>query len=129
MKKRTLLLLAFLIALLAGCQAAGKAISLPAAGDVTSLRVETLDGRELTYTDGETIQAVLEVLATGKATGRESVQDFPAVNPYGTVYLENQGGVTTLHYYQEDGAILAEQPYQGIYRLAGDPECALPSAN
>ena len=112
MKKRTLLLLAFLIALLAGCQAAGKAISLPAAGDVTSLRVETLDGRELTYTDGETIQAVLEVLATGKATGRESVQDFPAVNPYGTVYLENQGGVTTLYYYLSD--------YIFIKRVCGD---------
>ena len=84
--------------------------------------------RELAETEAakaaqaEEIAAVMEVLSTGRSTGRESVQDAPLTEPYGSLTLENQGGETLLYYYEERGATLVEQPYTGIFRLEGSLE-------
>lgn len=117
MKKVLSLCLAVLLcAALCGCQ---RKISLPAVKEIASIQVETTDGREITLTQESEKAQLMDLLSTGVSTGRQSVQDQPLVTPYGTILLENQGGVTTLYYYQERGATLIEQPYTGIFRLNG----------
>ena len=106
--------------MLTGCQ--GEAISLPLAGEVEAIQGENLAGEPVALTEAEDIAAVMEVLSTGRSTGRESVQDAPLTEPYGTLCLENQGGETLLYYYEERGATLVEQPYTGIFRLEGSLE-------
>lgn len=122
MKKRIagLLLAPGLCLMLAGCQ--GEAISLPPAGEVEAIQGENLAGEPVALTEAEDIAAVMEVLSTGRSTGRESVQDAPLAEPYGSLTLENQGGETLLYYYEERGATLVEQPYTGIFRLEGSLE-------
>lgn len=122
MKKRIagLLLASGLCLTLAGCQ--GEAISLPPAGKVEAIQGENLAGEPVALTEAEDIAAVMEVLSTGRSTGRESVQDAPLAEPYGSLTLENQGGETLLYYYEERGATLVEQPYTGIFRLEGSLE-------
>lgn len=122
MKKRIagLLLAAGLCLMLAGCQ--GEAIALPLAGEVEAIQGENLAGEPVALTEAEEIAAVMEVLSTGRSTGRESVQDAPLAEPYGSLTLENQGGETLLYYYEERGATLVEQPYTGIFRLEGSLE-------
>ena len=88
MKKAALLLCTLLLAALAGCQLGGKAIILPKAGNITAIQVETLEGESLSLTQEEDIARLLEVLNTGWSIGRESVQDQPLVEPYGTIRLE-----------------------------------------
>ena len=117
MKKVLSLCLAVLLcAALCGCQ---RKISLPAVKEIGSIQVETTDGREITLTQESEKAQLMDLLSTGVSTGRQSVQDQPLVTPYGTILLENHGGVTTLYYYQERGATLIEQPYTGIFRLKG----------
>lgn len=117
MKKILSLCLAVLLcAALCGCQ---RKISLPAVKEIGSIQVETTDGREITLTQESEKAQLMDLLSTGVSTGRQSVQDQPLVTPYGTILLENHGGVTTLYYYQERGATLIEQPYTGIFRLKG----------
>ena len=96
MKKAALLLCTLLLAALAGCQLGGKAILLPKAGNITAIQVETLEGESLSLTQEEDIARLLEVLNTGWSIGRESVQDQPLVEPYGTIRLENRGGAVLL---------------------------------
>ena len=122
MKKRIagLLLAAGLCLMLTGCQ--GEAISLPPAGKVEAIQGENLAGVPVALTEAEDIAAVMEVLSTGRSTGRESVQDAPLTETYGSLTLENQGGETLLYYYEERGATLVEQPYTGIFRLEGSLE-------
>lgn len=122
MKKRIagLLLAAGLCLMLTGCQ--GEAISLPPAGKVEAIQGENLAGEPVALTEAEDIAAVMEVLSTGRSTGRESVQDAPLTETYGSLTLENQGGETLLYYYEERGATLVEQPYTGIFRLEGSLE-------
>ena len=97
MKKAALLLCTLLLAALAGCQLGGKAILLPKAGNITAIQVETLEGESLSLTQEEDIARLLEVLNTGWSIGRESVQDQPLVEPYGTIRLENRGGANHTH--------------------------------
>lgn len=68
-----LLLAAGLCLMLTGCQ--GEAISLPLAGEVEAIQGENLAGEPVALTEAEEIAAVMEVLSTGRSTGRESVQD------------------------------------------------------
>lgn len=117
MKKILSLCLAVLLcAALCGCQ---RKISLLAVKEIGSIQVETTDGRAITLTQESEKAQLMDLLSTGVSTGRQSVQDQPLVTPYGTILLENHGGVTTLYYYQERGATLIEQPYTGIFRLKG----------
>ena len=92
MKKRIagLLLAAGLCLMLTGCQ--GEAISLPPAGKVEAIQGENLAGEPVALTEAEDIAAVMEVLSTGRSTGRESVQDAPLTETYGSLTLENQRG-------------------------------------
>ena len=99
---------------------------MPKAGNITAIQVETLEGESLSLTQEEDIARLLEVLNTGWSIGRESVQDQPLVEPYGTIRLENRGGATVLYYYKEGDATLVEQPYTGIFHLEGSLESALP---
>lgn len=61
----------------------------------------------MALTEAEEIAAVMEVLSTGRSTGRESVQDAPLTEPYGSLTLENQGGETLLYYYRRAGRHLS----------------------
>ena len=124
MKKQRVpwLLTGGLLLILAGCGTWNGAMMLPAAEEISAVRVERMDGEETRYEDGESIRRIVDALSSGKVTDRRSVQDVPQAGRYGTVYLENQGGTTVAFYYEEHGSWFVEQPYQGIYQVEEDLE-------
>ena len=74
------------------------------------------------YDDSESIQKILSEIATGKRTEKQSIQDYPSAEEYGTINIENNGGMTTMFYYEENGKYYIECPYKGIYEIENNFE-------
>ena len=92
-------------------------IILPQAEKIMSVH---LTGSELDLTtDGDFIGQLLHDLSQAKNTGRASIQDVPDQGA-GLVRLDLnfwEGGTSTLFLYRDDGGLMVEQPYQGIYEM------------
>lgn len=128
MKKLLKLVIAIVSAFLCltGCRKhTAEPIMLPASDDIHSISIELIDGRQVTYDDSESIKQVISAISIGKATNKESVQDFPSENVYGTINIEGNGGPTTVFYYEKGGKYYVEQPYQGIYETEDNLENSL----
>lgn len=102
--------------------ASGGDIVLPAAEELEAVR---LTGSDLSVSvkDNTFIVDLLQCLSQAKGTGKVSVQDVPSQGG-GVVRIDftfKRGGASTVFLYQ-DGDLLMEQPYQGIYRLDDDFE-------
>ena len=108
--------------LLVGCGKQASPIVLPAVNEIESVEITMFDGSNVSYSDKEWVEQFIEVFTQAEATTKESVQDIPNVETYGKVDISNNGGVTTIFYYIEDGKYLIEQPYQGIYETEVDIE-------
>ena len=95
----------------------GGDIILPQAEKIKSVR---LTGNELDLTtDGDFIGQLLLSLSQAKNTGRASIQDVPERGA-GLVRIDlnfREGGTSTLFLYRDDGGLMVEQPYQGIYEM------------
>lgn len=113
--KRLVLICGILVLLCPGCGKKGKAPELPNAGDVESISITTIEGAEIRYSETKMIQDILECLSEAKKTKEQSVQDFPVNQEYGRIDIANNGGTTTVFYYEEKGKHYIEQPYEGIY--------------
>ena len=50
------------------------------------------------------------------------IQDYPSAEEYGTINIENNGGMTTMFYYEENGKYYIECPYKGIYEIENNFE-------
>lgn len=113
--------LALLIAILTfvNMDFAEKAASLvfPTAAEIDSISITMPDGTELQYDDSEQIEEVLSMIAAAEPTAKQSIQDCPSAEKYGTINIESDDGSTTIFYYEENGRYYLEQPYQGIYEL------------
>ncbi len=70
----------------------------------------------------KSIQKILSEIATGKRTEKQSIQDYPSAEEYGTINIENNGGMTTMFYYEENGKYYIECPYKGIYEIENNFE-------
>ena len=55
-------------------------------------------------------------------TEKQSIQDYPSAEEYGTINIENNGGMTTMFYYEENGKYYIECPYKGIYEIENNFE-------
>ncbi|MBD5151209.1 MAG: DUF5301 domain-containing protein [Oscillibacter sp.] len=92
-------------------------IILPQAEKIMSVH---LTGSELDLTtDGDFIGQLLHDLSQAKNTGRASIQDVPDQGA-GLVRIDLnfwEGGTSTLFLYRDDGGLMVEQPYQGIYEM------------
>ena len=51
-------------------------------------------------------------------TDRQSVNDAPSVDDYTVIDLNYDDQISTIYYYEKNGAEYVEQPYQGIYKPA-----------
>ena len=95
----------------------GGDIILPQAEKIKSVH---LIGSELDLTtDGDFIGQLLHDLSQAKNTGRASIQDVPDQGA-GLVRIDLnfwEGGTSTLFLYRDDGGLMVEQPYQGIYEM------------
>ncbi|EEQ56518.1 DUF5301 domain-containing protein [Enterocloster sp. OA13] len=111
---------------LTGCRRnTAEPIILPTVDDICSINIELIDGRQMSYENSESIKQIISAISIGKATNKESVQDFPSEDEYGTINIESNDGTTTVFYYVNSGKYFVEQPYQGIYEAVGNLENSL----
>ena len=111
---------------LTGCRRnTAEPIILPTVDDICSINIELIDGRQMSYENSESIKQIISDISIGKATNKESVQDFPSEDEYGTINIESNDGTTTVFYYVNSGKYFVEQPYQGIYEAVGNLENSL----
>ena len=111
---------------LTGCRRnTAEPIILPTVDDICSINIELIDGGQMSYVNSESIKQIISDISIGKATNKESVQDFPSEDEYGTINIESNDGTTTVFYYVNSGKYFVEQPYQGIYEAVGNLENSL----
>lgn len=111
---------------LTGCRRnTAEPIILPTVDDICSINIELIDGRQMSYENSESIKQIISAISIGKATNKESVQDFPSEDEYGTINIESNDGTTTVFYYVNSGKYFVEQPYQGIYEAVDNLENSL----
>lgn len=95
----------------------GREIAIPQEEDVESLHF-TGSGLDLTVQNRNSIRQFLHSLSQAKNTGRASVSDTPQGTEAVLVELNfRQGGSSRLFLYRSGAGFMAEQPYQGIYRV------------
>ena len=99
--------------------------SMTSGGDIILPQAEKIKSVHLTgsefdlTTDGDFIGQLLHDLSQAKNTGRASIQDVPDQGA-GLVRIDLnfwEGGTSTLFLYRDDGGLMVEQPYQGIYEM------------
>ena len=116
MKKLIALVLALVCAFgLIGCGKQADPIVIPAADEIDSINITTFDNSEITFSDKEWIEQIVDILTNTETTTKESVQDIPNVENYGKVDISYNNKISTIFYYTEKGKHYIEQPYQGIY--------------
>ena len=82
---------------LTGCRRnTAEPIILPTVDDICSINIELIDGRQMSYENSESIKQIISAISIGKATNKESVQDFPSEDEYGTINIESNDGTTTV---------------------------------
>ena len=97
--------------------ATGREIALPQAESVESIHFSG-GGLELTIRDREAVRQFLRGLSRAENTGLASVSDAPQGTEAVLVELNfRQGGSSRLFLYRDNTGYMAEQPYQGIYRV------------
>lgn len=111
-----LTLVAYTLLCLTGCEKADP-IALPQGKEISSIRINLIDGTQILFEDFDGFQKILSVISNGNATRKESVQDIPLAEKYGKISIENGDNTTTVFYYEEGGKHFLEQPYQGIYEI------------
>lgn len=126
MKKTNRIIMAAILlslALLAGCGKRAAPIDLPSDDAVTAVRMITMSGEEISFTEPRRIKVAMDLLRAAEPTRTPSVNDQPTnVASYGTVSIYAGGQSTVVYYYEKDGSHYIEQPYRGIYRTADNLE-------
>lgn len=115
--KRTLwtILLAALLLFAAACSPKAGPLTLPAAADVSAVRLE-YGGESVTRTGPGWIGLLLEDMAAAEPTRKASVQDIPDKEDMAAVhFVLAGGGERTCFVYPEEGGWYIESPYEGIY--------------
>lgn len=100
---------------LSACGQKAQPIVLPSKDEIHS--VELTQGTETTsISEEEWISRFLDAVLKAQPTRKVSVQDQPQVKGYVKIDLKGETSVSTIFFYEEQGAYYLEQPYQGIYR-------------
>ena len=115
--KKLFVVLGICLCLCFGCAEDNRSPILPKAENVDSICIDFTNSIQKIYDDSESIQKILSEIATGKRTEKQSIQDYPSAEEYGTINIENNGGMTTMFYYEENGKYYIECPYKGIYEI------------
>lgn len=106
-----------LVLFLAGCSASQKTLRLPGKEDIRSVTVSCGENKAV-YSDPAWISDLIDGLAAGKDTGRESVSDSPYADPVIRIDFTLAEGENTLFLYEKNGDFFAERPYEGIFRIS-----------
>ena len=124
MKRLTFFLLILVVFawMLVGCSQNRKTspINLPPIDQIESITITGFDGTQASYADNALIERIVSIITQCVPTAKQSVQDCPQVDKYGRMDISNNGGITTIFYYKENGRYYIEQPYQGIYETETD---------
>lgn len=112
--------IAAFVFLLVGCSKQAEPIVLPAVDEIEGIEITSPDGSQFSFSDSERIELLMSVFLQAEATTKQSVQDVPTVDDYGKVDISNNGGTTTVFFYEDSGKYYIEQPYQGIYETDVD---------
>ncbi|MGN0437136.1 MAG: DUF5301 domain-containing protein [Lachnospiraceae bacterium] len=92
---------------------------------IISISVISLEGKEIQYSEIDTINEIVEILNTSKITNKESIQDVPTKNSYGKIHLLMKDTEEIVYYYFENNNTYLEKPYVGIYCIDGNIEDGL----
>ena len=106
--KKLFVVLGICLCLCFGCAEDNRSPILPKAENVDSICIDFTNSIQKIYDDSESIQKILSEIATGKRTEKQSIQDYPSAEEYGTINIENNGGMTTMFYYEENTLAHAE---------------------
>lgn len=120
--KKLFVVLGICLCLCFGCAEDNRSPILPKVENVDSICIDFTNSIQKIYDDSESIQKILSEIATGKRTEKQSIQDYPSAEEYGTINIENNGGMTTMFYYEENGKYYIECPYKGIYEIENNFE-------
>lgn len=92
-------------------------IVLPKKEDIISVAVENNDV-SFACTDMEQIIKITSLLKDMMPTSKSSVNDLPLVDDYISISFHcSNDTVETIFFYEDNGKMYAEQPYQGVYIL------------
>lgn len=109
------LIMAGLLLLCSACAAKAGPLTLPAADDVTEVRLE-YEGESVVRTGPGWIEMLLEDLAAAEPTRKATVQDVPDKEDMASVhFVLEDGSESTLFVYPEGGKWYIERPYEGVY--------------
>ena len=104
--KKLFVVLGICLCLCFGCAEDNRSPILPKAENVDSICIDFTNSIQKIYDDSESIQKILSEIATGKRTEKQSIQDYPSAEEYGTINIENNGGMTTMFYMKRTGNII-----------------------
>lgn len=109
------LIMAGLLLLCSACAAKAGPLTLPAAHDVTEVRLE-YEGESVVRTGPGWIEMLLEDLAAAEPTRKATVQDVPDKEDMASVhFVLEDGSEQTVFVYPEKNKWYIERPYEGVY--------------
>ena len=109
------LIMAGLLPLSPACAAKAGPLTLPAADDVTEVRLE-YEGESVVRTGPGWIEMLLEDMAAAEPTRKATVQDVPDKEDMAAVhFVLEDGSEQTLFVYPEKDKWYIERPYEGVY--------------
>lgn len=110
-------LLALGLLLCSACAAKAGPLTLPAADEVTGVRLEYA-GESVTRSGPGWIGLLLENMAAAEPTRKPTVQDVPDKDDLAAAHLVlADGGEKTFFFYPEKGKWYLERPYEGVYEI------------
>ena len=109
------LIMAGLLMLCSACAAKAGPLTLPAAHDVTEVRLE-YEGESVVRTGPGWTEMLLEDMAAAEPTSKTTVQDVPDKEDMASVhFVLEDGSEQTVFVYPEKNKWYIESPYEGVY--------------
>ena len=127
MKKKTVIITAIIIAVLAICVWGAYALLeniFPKASPITQLEMSTIESvrlydnenKEIVITDDE-LQKLINYINAAVPTRAISVNDYPDVRPYYVAEFEITERFIRHMIYENNGKAYVEIPYEGVYEI------------
>ncbi len=116
-KSKTIFLVILALGMITACGKKGEPIALPDAASVSSIEIHHGDISAISI-DQSFVDEFMLLLQDMEITDRQSVNDAPSVDDYTVIDLNYDDQISTIYYYEKNGAEYVEQPYQGIYKPA-----------
>ena len=90
-------------------------IIIPEIENIISATVSDNSNNEAEITETE-LGEIVSGVAEAKPTRKQSVNDYPAVNPHYEIEIQTNDRLYSYFVYEEDGVYYVELPYAGVWR-------------